>query len=188
MNAMKKLMLMVVSLFICGASVSAQKLTEGSLGPIYGQEVINCVFDFMQTEAAGMPLDEFFEWKTAEDKKGEEFGPKFEKAQTSCQMNFMEKANEKLKDVRLAKKPGAEYTLTVKMLQIDKPGRENVCDYIFTNTATGEQIAVIRMEGKGGRFGSFTNLMNDAFKDGGEQFGEFLNKQFKQIAKEQKKK
>lgn len=185
---MKQFMLLVVSLVVCGASMSAQKLTEGSFEPLVGQEVINCVFDFMHTEAAGMPLQEFIEWKTADDKNGEDFAPKFQKAQTSCQMSFMEKANDKLKGVRLAKSPEAEYTLTVKMISIDKPGRENVCDYTFTNTKTGETVAVVRMEGKGGHWGSFTNLMGDAFKDGGEKFGSYLNNQLKKAAKEMKKK
>ncbi len=185
---MKKLSFLIVAILGCVATMSAQKLTEGSLEPIYGQSVINCVFDYSQLEAAGMPLQEFIEWKTADDKNGEDFGPKFDRGVKSAQMNFMEKANDKLKDVRFAKKDNAEYTLTVKMLTIDKPGRENTCEYIFTKTGSTEPIAVITMDGKGGRFGSFTNLMNDAFKDGGEQFGDFLNKQFKQIAKEQKKK
>lgn len=185
---MKKIMLLVVSMIVIGATASAQKLTEGSLEPIFGQAVINCVFDYSQLEAAGMPLQEFIEWKTADDKNGEDFAPKFDRGIKSAHMNFMEKANDKLKDVRFAKKDNAEYTLTVKMLTIDKPGRENTCEYVFTKTGSTEPVAIITMDGKGGRFGSFTNLMNDAFKDGGEQFGEFLNKQFKQIAKEQKKK
>lgn len=185
---MKKVILLLTIAISCIVNMSAQKLTEGSLEPIYGQSVINCVFDYSQLEAAGMPLQEFIEWKTADDKKGEDFGPKFERGVKSAQMNFMEKANEKLKDVRLAKKEDAEFTLTVKMLTIDKAGRENTCEYIFTKTGSTEPVAIITMDGKGGRFGSFTNLMNDAFKDGGEAFGEFLNKQFKQIAKDLKKK
>lgn len=185
---MKKIIMLLVVALGCITNLSAQKLTEGSLEPVYGQTVINCVFDYSQLEAAGMPLQEFIEWKTADDKNGEDFGPKFERGIKSAHMNFMEKANDKLKDVRLAKKEDAAYTLTVKMLTIDKPGRENTCEYVFTQTGSNEPIAIITMNGKGGRFGSFTNLMNDAFKDGGEQFGEFLNKQFKQIAKEQKKK
>lgn len=183
-----KVMLFAALVMLFSTKLSAQKLIEGSLEPLYGQTTINCVFDFMQAEAAGLPLDEFFEWKTAEDKKGKDFSEEYARGQKVCQMKFMEKANDKLKGVRLAKKEDAPYTLTVKMLTVDKAGRNNLCDYIFTNTETGETVAVVQMEGHGGRIGGFVNLMGDAFSDGGEQFGKWLNKQLEQIGKAQKKK
>lgn len=183
-----KLILVLGIALLATQKGNAQKITEGSLFPIYGQEVINCAFEFTDSEIGGMPFDEFVEWKMGDGRQNRDFDEELDNEIVHCQMIFMEHANEKLKGTRLAKRLSAKYTLTVKLATMDMYGRDNTCDYIFTETESGKKIAVIRMDAHGGRFGSFTNLMGDAFEEAGENFGKFLNKQLQQIGKNSKKK
>jgi polygalacturonase len=110
----------------------------------------------MHAEVGGLTFEEYIEWKTAEE--GDDYLEKYERNQTSCMMNFMKCANSTLNNLRISRSPSAKYTLTVKMLYVDTPGRDNVCNYIFTNTQSGDSIAVVQMKGKGGTWGSFIVL------------------------------
>lgn len=56
-------------------------------------------------------------------------------------------------------------TLVVKVRTVDPDGRDNLSDYYFVDTADGTVLAGLKMTASGGRYGSFANLLGDAFEE-----------------------
>lgn len=171
---------MVFTLISLPLSTSAQKLVEGSLLPLKGQTVIDCATDFDSAEIGGLPLDEFMEYQ-ADDSMDRGFEREYHQAERECWMKFVEEANKRMKLVRFAKKKDAPFLMTIKLITMDKDGRNNVCHYIFSEKQTGNVIAIVEAKNKGGRFGSFTNLMGDAFEYAGCSFGPWFSRQLRQL-------
>lgn len=170
--------ILVVTLTWISTATSAQKLIEGSFYPLKGQTVIDCTTDFDNAEIGGLPLDEFMEYK-ADDSMDRGFEREYHQAERECWMKFVDEANKRMKNVRLAKKKDAPFLMTIKLITMDKDGRNNVCHYIFTEKLTGNIIAIVEAKNKGGRFGSFTNLMGDAFEYAGSSFGPWFSRQLR---------
>lgn len=155
-----------------------------NFGPIYNSNVFNIVVDFSETIVMGMTLQQFVDLKRRDPKKIKEFGNNFFTDINSEIERFIKALNDEAK-LNISYFPSAPVTLLVKVRTIDEPGRENVSDYVFIDTNTGQVISGIRLKSKGGRFGSWTNLLGDAFEeDAAPQLGNKLKsakKKFKKI-------
>lgn len=178
-NFMLKIFLSFAVFAFC-QTASAEKLIQGSLAPLKGQTVIDCTTDFDEAEIGGLPLEEFIEYKSG-DALDRGFEKEYHQAERDCWMKFVAEANDRMKNVRFARKADAPYQMTIKLITMDKDGRDNVCHYIFTEKSTGEIIAVVEGKNKGGRFGSFTNLMGDAFEFAGSSFGPWFSRQLRKL-------
>lgn len=178
---MKKYFL-IITLIITMSSLFeplfAQKLIEGSLAPLKGQTVIDCTTDFDHADIGGLPLDEFIEYK-ADDALDRGFEREYQQAERECWMKFVDEANKRMKLTRLARKQDAPFLMTIKLITMDKDGRNNVCHYIFTDKNTDQVVAIVEAQNKGGRFGTFTNLMGDAFEYAGSSFGPWFSRQLR---------
>lgn len=142
----------------------------------------NVVFDFSEAMVMGMNILNFAESKRPANERV--FGYDFINRFSSETNRFVEQLN-KSKEQQFSYNPQAPITLVVKVREIDEPGRVNTSDYVFVDTQTGESLAGIRLISKGGRFGSFQNLMGDAFEEGAAP--KFM-KQLKSSIKKSKKK
>lgn len=143
----------------------------------------NIVFDFSETTVMGMSLPKFIEIKRRNPKKSQEFGNEFFVKMDSEMDRFTKTLNDET-NVSFSFYPQAPITLVVKVRSIDEPGRENVTDYIFIDTETKKVITGMRLKTKGGRFGSWANLLGDALEeDAAPQIG----KKFKSAKKKFKK-
>lgn len=155
-----------------------------NLAPILNSSVFNIVVDFSETMVMGMPLLKFLENKRQKSKKDKDFSDNFFIDMNSEVDRFVKALNDETK-LGVSYYPSASITFVVKVRTVDEDGRENVSDYVFMDTNTGQVISGIRLKSKGGRFGSWTNLFGDALEeDAAPQIGKKLKsakKKFKKL-------
>lgn len=167
------------------SNVSAQsdKFIPGELMPLLNAGVVNVVYDLSDASVEGIPLSSFLKKKDLKEKKRDYF-QYFEDEFKTCISKFIDNANDEMDIVRLTYANNSiPIRLIIKVRHISDRGNNNICDYVFVDTSTGEEIAGIRMETKEGSIGSFTNLMSDCFKEAGGKFGGTLEKELKKIRK-----
>ena len=94
---------------------------------------------------------------------------------------FCGEVNEELRDedCNLRFKDGIDYNyvLKIEVMDLDDDGN-NVINYLFVNTQTGEVDAQIKCESDGGRVGRYVGLLEQGFESAGEDFVEILIEQF----------
>lgn len=116
----------------------------------------NIVYDFSETYVKGMRLMEYAEmkgWNGDLEKDLPEETSRFTREMSSW------------KQYSFGNYPDAPITLVVKVREMSENGKENTSDFVFVDTATKEPLSGIRMKSKGGRFGSFANLLGDALEE-----------------------
>lgn len=94
---------------------------------------------------------------------------------------FCGEVNEELRDedCNLRFKDGIDYNYVLKLevMDLDDDGN-NVINYLFVNTQTGEVDAQIKCESDGGRVGRYVGLLEQGFESAGEDFVEILIERF----------
>lgn len=151
-----------------------EEMPYTNLGKVYLNPSFNVVIDFSEATVMGMPLLTFIQ-NTMDESVFKDF---------NSEMNRLVEALNKAKDYKFGYNGQLPITLVVKVREIDEPGRVNTSDFVFVDTNTGENLAGVRIKSKGGRFGSFPNLMGDAFEE--DAAPKFV-KQFKSAIKKFKK-
>jgi len=79
-------------------------------------------------------------------------------------LTFIDRANREVDQTIFGAGVKADYKMVVKLVAIDSDGRFNTTDVSFVNLSSGEEVALVEFKCRGGHFGTFTNLMGDAFK------------------------
>lgn len=70
--------------------------------------------------------------------------------------------------------PNIKYKLILKVISIDKRGNLTGNVFLYDYTDDSHPIASTGLHGKGGRIGSFMNLMGDGHRSAAESLGKFL--------------
>lgn len=145
-----------------------------NMGKIYLTPNYNVIIDLSDANVMGMDLITYIE--TSTDRKGHG--------------NFESEANRILEPLNKIKGHNFTYnsdlpiSLVIKVRELDKDGRENTSDYVFIDNTTNEVICGIRLKSKGGRFGSFANLLGDALEeDAAPKFVKKFNNAIKKFNK-----
>lgn len=165
-----------ISFVPTGYNISYQpdELLYHNMGKLITSPSYNVIVDFSETTVVGRDMYDYVH-ATLDQEKLDKFGPNmqrlFEALNDDKKYNFQFNAT-------------LPITLVIKVRDVDEHGRVNTSDFVFVDTATGENIAGTRIKSKGGRFGSFFNLMGDAFEE--DAAPKFL-KQFKSAIKKYKK-
>ena len=130
----------------------AQKLTQGSLSFLKGQDTVHIVLDFDGVTIKGQSEAEYIALE------GSRWAEEWEEAKTSDFPNLLiEKLNDNVRGVRFGKNPQASYQATVHVRAlkrggpgptpgktIDGPGRFSVdCEVVFTKTGDSTPLAII---------------------------------------------
>lgn len=148
---------------------------------IYNNNSFNIVIDFSNTRVMGMELLKYREIKSTSNEKV--FGYDFFNRMNSEVGRFVKALNDETK-LNFSYWPEAPVTLFVRVIDIDEPGRENLSDYVFIDTKTGDVLTGVRLKTKGGKFGSWTNLFGDALE---EDAAPTISKKIKSAKKKYKK-
>lgn len=159
-----------------GATVGYQpdELSASNMSKLWNIDNINVIIDFSEAIVAGQNFGEFCE-RNIDAKTFEKF---------PSEMDRLLDGLSGLKGYRFSYTPSAPISLLVKVREVDSDGRVNTSDFVLMDTNTKEVFSGVRIKSKGGRFGSFPNLMGDAFEeDAGPQF----IKQLKSALKKSKK-
>jgi hypothetical protein len=177
---MNRFLLISVLLFAV-STVYAQKDEKQSLDFLKGQSQLNVVFDYSSVQIDGMPLEAFFDKKSTKDKKRNNWleywnGELKERIyQTFCK-NANDEAASKT-GVTCGNFPEAKYTAIIKMIKIDDDG-EFVALVSFKEQGSDASLYSTKIEGSEGN-GKFDECIDEAYEDGGENFGELLKKKLK---------
>lgn len=163
---MKKIFCVFSILLFCASGVSAQKLQSGSLSVLKNQEVVNFVCDFsncmIDGQHARVKMDAEKNW----NKGVKEIIARFNQGQREA--NRL--------DQHYGNFPDAPYTITYVLSDIDDD-QDCTGILIVSETQSGREVArIVKAKGNAGMFGTFFNLLGDAFHNLGEKFGKMISK------------
>ena len=151
--------------FLCSSPLSAQVLTKGSLSVLANQEKVNMICDFDKCTVDKHTI----EYAKAKHEN-------WDQGVVEIIQRFTDGYNEKTKNYcKFGDFPEAKYTLIYHLDNIDDDqDTRGTIDIIETQTK--EVVAHIeKANGSAGTFGSFFNLLGDAFENLGKKL-EKLNR------------
>lgn len=166
------------------AQPQPEKFDKYSLEPISKAGIINVVYNFSDVSVDGLAIEKFIKVKELDN-------PQFrEELNEGIQLGldkFTEKVNERIKRVKLlGDQNDTEYTLVVRMANIDEKGKINECDYIFIHNRSNRIIGGIRLKAEGSGSKDYSKNLIKAFESIGDKFSEEIEKEFKRIDKKKK--
>lgn len=172
---MKKYLMAFAALLVT-LTAGAQQI-NGSLDPLKGQSRLNIVEDWSRLRICDMDRAAWIKYRNTEQPSydaEQEFNTEL---QPRLRRDMLPEVNGKLnkKHLYLTQEPELKYTLVIVPLTIDKKGNQQV-ECILRETATGKEIANIKINGKGGTFGTMASLWGDGFRSSGEKLGKLLLK------------
>ena len=181
----------------------AQKLQEGSLAFLKGQENLHIVFSFDDVKLQGKTEKAYLEMENPQWVEG------WEAAKSATFMErLLEHLNKNVRKLKCGDFPEAQYQATVRVLTVDRNGlgkflegpgvRKVVCEVVFTKTGDPKPLAKITkliadskantgfaptavkdITGVVGAAGSNTHLVGVAFGYIGQDLGKFMAKKIK---------
>ena len=157
----------------------AQKLTSGSLEDVFDQETLNVDFDFSKAVIDGMK-------ESALLNIGGERASDWQRDKNEICSKFLIAMYGQTKDfIEIGHYPDAQYTLVFIPASFDDDGEVRGSAHVVNNE--GEVIATIeKINGDGGRWGSFTNLCGDAMERAGDEVGSLLQREARKAQKAKK--
>lgn len=164
---------------------NAQIVTQGSIEAISNDATATVDFDLTRAMVKGQSLEEYIEILSLT--KGPHYDERFEFEMRDILGQFINEFNDVNGQIfmTVSDKPTLHMTIAIK--QLSPKGNVADCDYVFWKYGIDDPLCVISMNIKEGRFGSFTNLLGDVFRESGEKLAKYLKKQIKAVRKKQKK-
>lgn len=162
---MKKIFVAAVSLLIAMSALNAQTVKKGSMDFLKGQSALQVEYDFSNALVSNtMSIESYVRSKNPDETFISNYMAAVDKERMELLLYFIDRANSKVDQTIFGADIKADYKMVVKLEAIDSEGRFNTTDVSFVNLSTGEEVALVEFKCRGGRFGTFTNLMGDAFK------------------------
>lgn len=172
---MKKTLFLIYFVFVACLSTFASD--KRSFSFLKGETAMSFVVDWSNMTINGLKKNDWIERRNAEqpqyDAKSE-----YETELLPRINDFVGKANEELEKVNLfiSPKAGRKYTVYICPQRFNAKG-DNSIECIIKETATGKTMTEFIINGKGGTFGSMSNLWGDGMKNSGKKFGKLICKQ-----------
>jgi len=169
---MKKLMLLIAATLISVAAFAQEFGEPTMLRPIYGTSTINVIVDFSKAEIIGFPYEE-----------RQEAIDDWARDRQEIYEDFVENLNDRLEGRRdrlvAGDYPSAEYTIVVTPKTVTLNGYVTATIQYMKNLGEfGELFYSYDAKGKGGKLGTFTNLVGDGF----DSIAKVIAKDLKQYA------
>ena len=173
---MKKISLLVISLFGLMGTINAQDLINGSLGFLKNERNLALTFDFSETEIEGMTTKEFLSAKYNDTERGKKWLALAQKeisAKFVCSFNetFIKKGI----SLQYRKSESANYQAVIKAKSFSNKGNMTAV-ILFTKVDSQDVLAKINLSAKGGQFGTLANLMGDGFRNAGKKLAKLIIK------------
>ncbi len=175
-NLMKCLLLAVGAMILVPAVGNAQKLTMGSGAALSKIKYASVRMDFSQTVIKGKAMKDFLA-KDASKEVG--YWKEFDEDIKEITADFVKEFNDEECPMVLTTQPDMDVELQIVVKKVSKGGDHVWCDYVFHPKDSDEPLAVITMDSEDGSWGSFTNLMGDAFDLAGEKLAKYIRKAIK---------
>ena len=176
---MKKLLLSIFLILGLFSISNAQEILEGSFEFTKDLKSLNIVIDYTDVIIDGKNEESFLLLKTYEEDEGEEWRNYWNnKVKKLFMYKFcsaiLEDTYLQSTGILIGNYPDAPYTATFVLKKVDSDG-ELYGKVVFTDNVSKKMVAIIRLNGDGGHWGSIENLMGDAFEKAGKRFGRFLS-------------
>lgn len=158
-------------LLICGVSLTGRAFTvvDGDGHSLSG--AASLVLDFSGASVGEIPLDEYLsDIGESED---------FEYEICKYYSDFINRFNERSRLLMLTRTEGKPFTLTVRVMAVNQKGNEATCEYVFSDTGSGQVLLIVSGRTREGRIGSFSNLVGDVIREAGGDFGSFMSRYLK---------
>ena len=169
---MKRLLFVMQLLLLC-STLALAKPNIG-LGILKGQHRIHWTMDWTQLTIEGMKPKEWLEFRQAEQP---EYDAKYElESQLKPRiLDMVAGANSKLmgKQIILCSDSDCVYTIVLQPVSVSKKGNCTVKCYV-KETKSGKQVYEFFVLGRGGVFGSMSNLWGDGFQNAGRRMGKMI--------------
>ncbi len=175
---MKKV-LMMLAIMLVTLTANAQRIIEGTFPSLKGQTKINLVIDYSNLVIANMSIRDWLECRQAEQPDYSAVNELEKELKPTVQEKLVEQINKKLqkRNAYIVTNNSAEYTLNVAPHDVAKKGNnKNECSILDKE---GKVLVKFVVSGKGGTFGSMSNLWGDGYKDSGKKLGGILADCFK---------
>jgi hypothetical protein len=141
-----------------------------------GEQAVSYIVDWTNLKIAGFSPKNWLEIRQTEQP---EYNAQYEyENQLMPRINdFISNANDQLEKVGLflSSEKGRKYTVYLRPQNIERKGNNSI-ECSFVETATGKVLAEFVVNGKGGTFGSMSNLWGDGMKSAGKKFGKTVCK------------
>jgi len=155
-----------------------QKLTSGSLDFLKTAKKVQVQFVYNQAtiNKKDCSIREYAEMIDSRDE--ESVGTFMRELDDVCsdhQNDFVALLNEKIPRILFG--PGREcnYKLTCYLVRVDPKGQNALFQFVFTDNQD-KTLAVIETMKKGGRWGTFTNLLGDSYRDARDGVANMIRK------------
>jgi hypothetical protein len=175
---MNKILFSTIITLIISTICNAQTLEKGSLSFLNGETKLNVVIDYSKGNIKGMTEEEFIKASCATAREGDGWRDVWNnKAKSELKAKFIFTMNSGMVGSGLygGNYDDAKYTLTIVIFSIDARGT-TIADAIITETGKSGVLAKTRINGKGGRIGTFVNLTGDGFKRAGTHMASIIRK------------
>jgi len=150
---------LIIVLTFASMHLSAVTLSKGSLSILNGQREVNMVCDFEDC----MVDHHTMEWAKA---RHENWDLGIKESIGRFNEGYLDKSPDL---VKFGDYPNARYTLRYYVKNIDDDQDTEGYIHIVDNTTNEVVVELLKADGKAGTFGSFFNLLGDAFEDLGQR-------------------
>lgn len=173
---MKKYLILALALCLSLAA-NAQKVTSGSVATIFQEQTLNVTFDFSQAVIDGIKE------ATLLNVGGERARDWQEGKEDICSKFILAMVPIVDQVITVGNYPDAAYTLVFIPKTFDDDGEVRGDAKVVDKD--GNVIAVItKINGDGGRWGSYMNLCGDSMTKAGEQVARFLVRESRKLARQ----
>lgn len=171
---MRKTIFLIILCFI--NTVSTWGADKISFTFLKGEQAVSYIVDWTNLKIAGFSPKNWLEIRQTEQP---EYNAQYEyENQLMPRINdFISNANDQLEKVGLflSSEKGRKYTVYLRPQNIERKGNNSI-ECSFVETTTGKVLAEFVVNGKGGTFGSMSNLWGDGMKSAGKKFGKTVCK------------
>lgn len=170
---MKKLLLFIVALM--PMALLAQENVSGQFPELKSGNAMNIQIDMSQMTISSQPISTWLKIRQAEQPQWDAQHEVENELKPQVSSGLVSEANARLekKGFVLIADSSTQYTLKVVVRNVERKG-SNVNDCQIIDNASGRTLVSFTLEGKGGVFGSMSNLWGDGFKDAGKKLGKLL--------------
>ncbi len=175
MKVIIKCLLTLTLIIFLSVSGYATKLVKGS-----GEDLSTIHSAYVEIDlSVATSKQKILQYYLELDKKSES-RIQFDNDIQDIKTDFVKEFNKIGCPIKIGLDSSVETILRIVVNKVSIEGNHVWCDYIFQQKGSEDPIAIISMDSKNGRYGSFTNLMGDAFRTAGEDLAKFIKKAIKQ--------
>jgi len=170
---MKKYLLLALLLVATGG-LMAQERISGDITPLLKAKSVRVEFDFSKAMFNGLTMQQFVDRDYVDDYGKADWKRSIMDPACDTKMRFITKYNKVTKGAAVPYAVAENHAGAVMLFKFGHIKRNGTFDAIVEVMMNGKQIATYKMEAKGGKFGSFTNLLGDACERAGGKMGKLL--------------